>query len=249
MTLNDKQIEAINHKEGPCLVLAGAGSGKTRVLTQRIVKLINDGVSPYNILAITFTNKAAREMKSRVESEIGSVADSVFIGTFHSFGLRIIRENYMSLGLKSNITMDNDYSDEEVINALKSVGGEYLLTKSPEGINMPISFRGENLSLGEKQLISFARIILRNPRILVLDEATANIDSETETIIKNATYIVSKNRTTFIIAHRLSTVKECNRIIVLDHGNIVGIGKHNSLYKDCEIYRDMYDNQYKNMKN
>ena len=151
--------------------------------------------------------------------------------------------------LKSNITMDNDYSDEEVINALKSVGGEYLLHKSPEGVNMPISFRGENLSLGEKQLISFARIILRNPRILVLDEATANIDSETETIIKNATYVVSKNRTTFIIAHRLSTVKECDRIIVLDHGNIVGIGKHNSLYKDCEIYRDMYDNQYKNMKN
>ena len=145
--------------------------------------------------------------------------------------------------LKSNITMNNDYSDEDVIRALKSVGGEYLLTKSPEGINMPISFRGENLSLGEKQLISFARIILRNPKILVLDEATANIDSETETIIKNATYVVSKNRTTFIIAHRLSTVKECDRIIVLDHGNIVGIGKHNSLYKDCEIYRDMYEKQ------
>ena len=150
--------------------------------------------------------------------------------------------------LKSNITMNNDYSDEDVIRALKSVGGEYLLTKSPEGINMPISFRGENLSLGEKQLISFARIILRNPKILVLDEATANIDSETETIIKNATYVVSKNRTTFIIAHRLSTIKECDRIIVLDHGNIVGIGKHNSLYKDCEIYKDIYDNQYKNMR-
>ena len=150
--------------------------------------------------------------------------------------------------LKSNITMDNDYTDEEVINALKSVGGDYLLNKSPEGINMPISFRGENLSLGEKQLISFARIILRNPKILVLDEATANIDSETETIIKNATYVVSKNRTTFIIAHRLSTVKECDKIIVLDHGNIVGIGKHDSLYNDCSIYKDMYDNQYKNMK-
>ena len=102
MTLNDKQLEAVNHKEGPCLVLAGAGSGKTRVLTERIIKLIDDGVSPYNILAITFTNKAAREMKSRVESSIGSVADSIFIGTFHSFGLKIIRENYLSLGYKSN---------------------------------------------------------------------------------------------------------------------------------------------------
>ena len=87
MTLNDKQIEAINHKEGPCLVLAGAGSGKTRVLTERIVKLIDDGVSPYNILAITFTNKAAKEMRERVEVKLDGGADSIFIGTFHSLDL------------------------------------------------------------------------------------------------------------------------------------------------------------------
>ena len=79
MTLNDKQIEAINHKEGPCLVLAGAGSGKTKVLTERIIKLIDDGVSPYNILAITFTNKAAKEMRDRVELKLGSIASSIFI--------------------------------------------------------------------------------------------------------------------------------------------------------------------------
>lgn len=150
--------------------------------------------------------------------------------------------------LKSNITMDRDYSDLEVINALKSVGGEYLINKSSDGINMPISFRGENLSLGEKQLISFARVLLRNPKILVLDEATANIDSETETAIKNATHVVSKNRTTFIIAHRLSTIKECDKIVVLDHGDIVGIGKHNDLYLNCSIYKEMYDSQYKGLK-
>ena len=109
MTLNDKQIEAVNHKEGPCLVLAGAGSGKTRVLTERIIKLIDDGISPYNILAITFTNKAAREMKTRVENKLGTLSDSIFIGTFHSFGLRIIRENYIECGLKSNVTiLDQD---------------------------------------------------------------------------------------------------------------------------------------------
>lgn len=150
--------------------------------------------------------------------------------------------------LKSNITMERDYSDIEVIDALKSVGGEYLINKSPEGINMPISFRGENLSLGEKQLISFARILLRNPKILVLDEATANIDSETETAIKKATFVVSKNRTTFIIAHRLSTIKECDKIVVLDHGNIVGIGKHDDLYINCDVYKNMYDSQYKGLK-
>ncbi len=109
MTLNDKQKEAVNHGDGPCLVLAGAGSGKTRVLTQRIIRLIDDGVSPYNILAITFTNKAAKEMRSRIENEMGSVADSIFIGTFHSFGLRVLRENYKDIGYTSNITiLDTD---------------------------------------------------------------------------------------------------------------------------------------------
>ena len=109
MTLNDRQLEAVNHKEGPCLVLAGAGSGKTRVLTERIIKLIDDGISPYNILAITFTNKAAKEMKERVEAKLGSLSDSIFIGTFHSFGLRILRENYRECGYSSNITiLDTD---------------------------------------------------------------------------------------------------------------------------------------------
>ena len=105
MKLNDKQLEAVNHTEGPCLVLAGAGSGKTRVLTERIVKLINDGVKPTNILAITFTNKAAKEMKQRVEASIGEIADSIFIGTFHSFGVKVLRENYNLLGFTSNITI------------------------------------------------------------------------------------------------------------------------------------------------
>ncbi len=109
MMLNDKQMEAVNHVSGPCLVLAGAGSGKTRVLTERIIKLIDDGVSPYNILAITFTNKAAKEMRDRVQNKIGDVAESIFIGTFHSFGLRILRENYLEIGYKSNITiLDTD---------------------------------------------------------------------------------------------------------------------------------------------
>ena len=80
---------------------------------------------------------------------------------------------------------------------------------------MPISFRGENLSLGEKQLIAFARILLRNPKVLVLDEATANIDSETEMKIKAAMDVIAKGRTTFIIAHRLSTIQNADEIIVL----------------------------------
>ena len=120
MTLNDKQREAVEHKDGPCLVLAGAGSGKTRVLTERIVNLINEGVSPYNILAITFTNKAAKEMRSRVEDKLGDVASSIFIGTFHSFGLRILRENYYEIGYNSNITiLDTDDTKSLIKRILK----------------------------------------------------------------------------------------------------------------------------------
>ena len=89
--LNDLQKEAVMHKDGPCLVIAGAGSGKTSVLTKRILYLIESGVPSYNILAITFTNKAAKEMKERVLKEIDSI--DTFLGTFHSFGLRVIREN------------------------------------------------------------------------------------------------------------------------------------------------------------
>lgn len=151
--------------------------------------------------------------------------------------------------IKSNITMERDcYSDEDVTRVLKAVGAEYMIQKTPYGIYMPISFRGENLSLGEKQLISFARILLRNPKILILDEATANIDSDTEEKIKHAMEIVSKNRTTFIIAHRLSTIKNADEIIVLDKGKIVGRGKHESLYRDCFQYKDMYDSQYEGLK-
>ncbi len=150
--------------------------------------------------------------------------------------------------IKSNVTMERDYPDEEVLEVLKEVGADYLLHKTDLGLETPISFRGENLSLGEKQLISFARILLRKPKILVLDEATANIDSETELKIKHAMDVVAKGRTTFIIAHRLSTIKDADEIVVLDHGEIVGRGSHSSLYESCYIYKDMYDSQFENNK-
>ncbi len=112
--LNDRQREAVLHKESPCLVLAGAGSGKTRVLTERICYLINEGVRPQNILAITFTNKAAREMRERVHNSIGDEADKIFIGTFHSLGLKIVRENAEVLGYSKNITI----LDKDDVNSL-----------------------------------------------------------------------------------------------------------------------------------
>ena len=109
--LNKEQIEAVKYINGPLLVLAGAGSGKTKVLTTRIAYLIEEGISPDNILAITFTNKAAKEMKDRVSKLLGFSSKYMQISTFHSFGLKIIKENYEYLGYDKNfVVFDSDDS-------------------------------------------------------------------------------------------------------------------------------------------
>ena len=117
-TLNEEQKEAVEYLNGPLLVLAGAGSGKTKVLTSRIAYLIDKGISPYNILAITFTNKAAQEMKSRVQKIVGGEASNMQISTFHSFGLKLIRENHNLLGLDNNFAV---FDVEDSITAIKRV--------------------------------------------------------------------------------------------------------------------------------
>jgi len=136
--LNKEQLEAVKHMEGPCLVMAGAGSGKTRVLTNRIAYLIENGVRDYNILAITFTNKAAKEMKERVNNIVGEI--NSFIGTFHSFGLRVIRENYMYMGLNKNFTI---IDSDDVLSIVKKILKDKNLDPkhySPYYIRNKISF-------------------------------------------------------------------------------------------------------------
>ena len=150
--LNDEQIEAVKHNEGPCLVLAGAGSGKTKVLTNRIAYLIENGVRDYNILAITFTNKAAKEMRDRVYNLIGDV--SSFIGTFHSLGLRIIRENCGYLNLPSNFSI---IDSDDVLTVIKKILKDMNLdTKqySPSYIRNRISFI-KNQMLSDMELDKF----------------------------------------------------------------------------------------------
>jgi len=114
--LNDLQKRAVEHKDGPCLVIAGAGSGKTKVLTTRIANLVLEGVPSYQILAITFTNKAAKEMRDRLNLLVPS--NDAFVGTFHSFGMRIIRENVLALGMDRNFTiLDSD----DVLSLIKKI--------------------------------------------------------------------------------------------------------------------------------
>lgn len=146
--LNKEQIEAVKTIDGPVLVMAGAGSGKTKVLTTRIAYLIEEGIPSYNILAITFTNKAAAEMRDRVSNLIGDV--SSFIGTFHSLGVRIIRENHDILGLPNNFTIiDSDDTNTIIKKLLKEIN---LDSKqySPSYVRNRISFiKNQMLTDGE----------------------------------------------------------------------------------------------------
>ncbi len=146
--LNKEQKEAVSHINGPCLVLAGAGSGKTKVLTMRIANLINHGIYSGNILAITFTNKAAKEMRERVNKVV--TQNYAFVGTFHSFGLKIIRENYERLGLTRNFTIvDSDDVTSIIKKILKDLDYDYKMY-SPGFIKNKISFiKNEMLSDGE----------------------------------------------------------------------------------------------------
>lgn len=146
--------------------------------------------------------------------------------------------------IKDNIRMDNTrYTDEDVERALIDVGGEALVKR---GIHQRIFEKGNNLSQGEKQLISFARAYIRNPKILILDEATSNIDTETEKIIQKGVQKLKEDRTTFIIAHRLSTIMDVDKIIVLHKGKIIERGNHDSLMIKDGFYKNMYDEQMRN---
>ena len=146
--LNKEQKEAVEHIEGPCLVLAGAGSGKTKVLTMRIANLIQHGIYSGNILAITFTNKAAKEMRERISNVVDD--NYAFVGTFHSFGLKIIRENYEALGLSKNFTIiDSDDVTSIIKKILKDLDYDPK-QYSPGFIRNKISFiKNEMLSDAE----------------------------------------------------------------------------------------------------
>lgn len=156
----------------------------------------------------------------------------------------ILQEPILFQGtLASNIKFGKEVSDQKIIDTLKMIGAEGILEKFDGDIHSSITNGGGNLSLGEKQLISLARVLIRNPRILIMDEATANIDTETESMINYALSVVAKNRTVIIVAHRLSTIRDADQIIVLEDGCIVEKGSHDSLLSQNGKYMEMYRNQ------
>ncbi len=212
-------------KAGEFIGLVGhTGSGKSTlmILLQRFYDLEKGKIYIDNVDFMNYT-------KQEVRSNIGYVLQepAIFSGT-----------------IKSNITFGLEVSDEEVEKVLDMIGASKFVKEYPEGIHTTLEYLGENLSTGEKQLISFARILLRNPSIIILDEATANIDTETEILIQNALKILAKGRTTFVVAHRLSTIRHADQIYVLDDGKIVETGTHEKLYNQNGKYRMMYEAQY-----
>ena len=153
----------------------------------------------------------------------------------------VLQDPYLFSGtIASNVAMSQtDINRDRVLDALKQVGALPMIQRLEKGIDHPVVEKGSAFSSGERQLISFARTLYMNPKILILDEATSHIDTETEEIIQKAMAVLQKGRTTFIIAHRLSTIQDADQILVLSEGRIVERGQHADLIAHGGIYAQM----------
>lgn len=174
----------------------------------------------------------------------GKLADSYSLSDLRSNMSIVLQEPFIYEGtLRDNITLGLEYSDEEVVDALVGVGGENLFNTLNKNLDYVFTEGGSTLSQGEKQIITFARAIIKDPKILVLDEATSSIDSETEQFIQIGLNKLKEGRTTFVIAHRLSTIKDADEILVLSYGNIIERGTHEELVKLDGVYHEMLMNE------
>ena len=146
--------------------------------------------------------------------------------------------------IKNNIKYaKDDATDEEIFEAAKLSFCEEFINKLPNKYETLIGENGVRLSGGEKQRLSIARAMMKKSSIILLDEATSSLDSETETKIQEALKVLTKNKTTIVIAHRLSTILNSNKIYVIDDGNIIGDGNHEELMNNSELYRSFYEKQ------
>ncbi|KNH36722.1 MULTISPECIES: ABC transporter ATP-binding protein [Exiguobacterium] len=222
--LREIQIDA---RPGATIALVGhTGSGKSSIMN-----LLMRFYDPSKGQLLIDGQDVTRLPKQAVREHMGIVLQDPFLFTGT---------------IRSNITLGNpDISEARVRQAIEAVGADRFIDRLPNGLDEPVIEKGATLSAGERQLISFARALAFDPAILVLDEATASVDSETEAVIQDALLTLTKGRTTFIIAHRLSTIKDADEILVLDHGRIVERGSHDVLLAASGIYAKMYALQSK----
>lgn len=163
---------------------------------------------------------------------------------------QMLQDVFMFSGsIESNITLrDESFTRDDVIDAVKYVNADRFISRLPDGFDHKVLERGANFSAGERQLISFARTVIHKPNIMILDEATANIDTETEVLIQKSLEKMMNVGTMLIVAHRLSTIQHADKIIVLKKGEIVEIGNHQELLKKKGLYYSLYEIQYKHME-
>ena len=154
----------------------------------------------------------------------------------------VLQDVFLFTGdIKGNIRLNNDsITDDQIVNACKYVNADRFIEKLPDKYSSHVSERGSTFSQGERQLIAFARAVAFNPPILILDEATSNIDTETESLIQDALSRITKDRTTIVVAHRLSTIRNSDKIIVLNKGRIKEMGNHNELLEKKGLYYNLY---------
>ena len=211
---------------GQTLAIVGAtGAGKSSVINilNRFYE-IQKGT-----ICIDDTDIKAFELSS-LRSNIGLVLQDVFL---------------FSGSVMENITLRNPkITETQVIEAAKIVGAHDFIMKLPEQYNYNVMERGATLSLGQRQLISFIRTLVFDPKILILDEATSSIDTETELLVQNAIETLVKGRTSIVIAHRLSTIQHADKIMVLDQGEVMEIGNHQELLKKDGYYKKLHDMQF-----
>lgn len=153
----------------------------------------------------------------------------------------VLQDAFLFSGdIKENIALGENFSTEEIIQAAQRVGVHHFIEQLPDGYDSQVRARGTNLSGGQKQLLAFARVAIRQPEIIVLDEATASLDVQTESLIQQALEYLWQNRTAIIIAHRLSTIRHVDRILVLKHGEIIESGTHEELLSANGLYASLH---------
>jgi ATP-binding cassette subfamily B protein len=214
-------------KKGQTIALVGAtGAGKSSIinLISRFYE-INKGT-----ITIDGTNIQDFEL-SALRKHIGVVLQDVFL---------------FSSSIYQNITLGNpNITKEQVLAAAELVGASKFIEKLPGGLDYNVMERGATLSVGQRQLISFVRAMVYNPEILILDEATSSVDSETEELIQESIEKMMQGRTSIVIAHRLSTIQKADQILVLNKGEIVETGTHQSLLEKGGYYTQLHQMQLK----
>ena len=221
-----KDVSFVINPRTTCAFVGATGSGKTTILSL-IVR--NYEVQKGEILIDDINIKNIKIESLR--KAIGQMLQDVFL---------------FSGSIRNNITLKQEYSDEEIDKVCEYVNANQFINKLPNKYDEMVTEKGDNFSTGQRQLLSFARTIIHKPQILILDEATANIDTETEAIIQDSLKKMKEIGTMLIVAHRLSTIQHSDNIIVLKDGEIIEQGNHQELLKHKSYYYNLYQIQFEN---